>query len=208
MRNVLIAVFIVLSMSANAQIRVACIGNSITYGAGIDHRDSLSYPAQLQRMLGQKWDVQNFGVSGSTLLRKGNKPYWKEKSLADAMRFQPNVVIIKLGTNDTKPYNWRYKNEYIENYISLIDTLSAMPTHPKIILCLPVPAYENRWGITDSIIRVDVIPMIKKVAKQKNLKTINLYKALSNHSELFPDKIHPNYLGAERIAKRVAKKIQ
>lgn len=210
MKKHFLITFCILSIAilTQSQIRVACIGNSITYGAGIEHRDSLSYPAQMQRILGNKWEVRNFGVSGSTLLRKGNKPYWKQSALTDALNFNPDVVIIKLGTNDSKPYNWIYKNEYEANYLSLIDTLLALPSQPRILLCLPVPAYAERWGIRDSIIRVDVIPMIKKIAKQKHLKTIDLYKALSKHADLFPDKIHPNYAGAEIIARTVSKSIK
>lgn len=33
-------------------IKVACVGNSITYGAGISNREKNSYPAQLQYYLG------------------------------------------------------------------------------------------------------------------------------------------------------------
>ncbi|OIP82439.1 MAG: hypothetical protein AUK44_07775 [Porphyromonadaceae bacterium CG2_30_38_12] len=206
--TLLIFSFIFIGFATNSQIRVACIGNSITYGAGIEHRDSLSYPAQLQRILGAKWDVKNFGVGGATLLRKGNKPYWKLSALTDAMAFNPNIVVIKLGTNDSKPFNWKYKDEFEPNYLSMIDTLQALPARPKIILCLPSKAYGNNWGISDSIICSDIIPMVKKIAKQRKLKVINLYKTMSNHAEMFPDKIHPNQQGAMRIAKRVAKEVR
>lgn len=206
--TLLILSVIFIGFATSSQIRVACIGNSITYGAGIENRDSLSYPAQMQRILGDKWEVKNFGVGGATMLRKGNKPYWKQTALVDAMRFNPNLIVIKLGTNDSKSFNWKYKNEYIPDYLSFIDTLQALPSHPKIILCLPSKAYGNNWQISDSIIRVDIIPMLKQIAKQRKLRDINLYKTMSNHAELFPDNIHPNYLGAELIAKKVAKKVK
>lgn len=60
-------------------IRVACIGNSITYGARIKNRDRDSYPAVLSRMLGEAYWVKNFGVSARTLLNKGDHPYMNEK---------------------------------------------------------------------------------------------------------------------------------
>src|SRR3712207_5545352 len=82
--------------------RVACVGDSITYGAGVSGREKNSYPAVLGQWLGTKWDVRNFGVSGATLLKKGNRPYWKQQKFADALQFKPDVVIIKLGTNDSK----------------------------------------------------------------------------------------------------------
>lgn len=204
MKQFLVAIILVTTLSTQAQIRVACIGNSITFGSGIQNKDSLSYPSQLQRMLGDKWLVKNFGVSGATLLRKGNKPYWKESRFKQAMEFNPNVVIIKLGTNDSKSINWVYKNEFVGNYISMIDTLQMLPTHPVIYICYPVPAYGNVFNIRDSIINSDIIPYIQQVSVKRKLPIINLNKALSNKKELFPDKIHPNAKGAELIAVTVA----
>ncbi len=198
---------IFVSINSVSQIRVACIGNSITYGAGIPNRDSLSYPAQLGRLLGAKWQVENFGVSGATLLTNGNKPYRKQTKFVEAIQFDPNVVIIKLGTNDSKPKNWKYKDEFVANYISLIDTLQSLPSHPIIFVCYPVPAYGTAYNISDSIITADIIPYVKQVAKKRKLKVIDLYKALSNHSDLFPDKIHPNSFGAGLIAETVSKEL-
>lgn len=116
------------------------------------------------------------------------------------------MVVIKLGTNDSKPSNWIFENQFKTDYLALIDTLKSLSSNPEILLCYPVPAYGNIWGISDSIIRVRVIPYIKYVAKLKKLKTIDLYKTLSNHAEFFSkDKIHPDYRGAAFIANRVAK---
>jgi acyl-CoA thioesterase-1 len=70
-------------------VRVACVGDSITQGAGTKGR---SYPSQLQKLLGDKWEVGNFGVSGRTLLRKGDFPYWNEKAYQNALAFKPDVV--------------------------------------------------------------------------------------------------------------------
>src|SRR4051812_7771397 len=89
----------------DGKIKVACVGDSITFGAGIKDRDKNSYPAQLQGLLGSGYEVKNFGVSGATLLKEGDKPYWKEKAFEAAKKFEPNIVIIKLGTNDSKPQN-------------------------------------------------------------------------------------------------------
>ena len=184
----------------SAPVKVACIGNSITYGAGIADREHDSYPAQLGKMLGKKWDVRNFGVSGRTMLKKGDYPYWNEETYIQAKAFLPDVVIIKLGTNDTKPQNWKYASEFYADYKAMVDELKALPSHPKIYLCKPVPAYELRWGINDSIIVNGVIPLVKKLAKKEKTPVIDLYKPLSGKEDLFPDKIHPNAEGADLMA--------
>jgi lysophospholipase L1-like esterase len=108
-RLIVFCLFMSMLLTASAQnnkiIKVACIGNSITYGSGIQDREKYAYPSQLQQMLGRGWEVKNFGISGRTLLKKGDYPYRNEQAFSDAKNFNPDVVIIKLGTNDTKPWN-------------------------------------------------------------------------------------------------------
>lgn len=186
-------------------IRLACVGNSITYGAGIEFRDSLSYPAQLGRLLGTGWDVRNFGVSGRTLLSKGDRPYIREKAYNDAMEFQPDVVLIKLGTNDTKPQNWQYKDEFVNDYRALVASFRELPSKPLVVLIQPVPAFPDRWGIRDSLITADIIPMVGQLATELRLPVIDLHKPFENKAELFPDKIHPNAEGAGLMAELIYK---
>src|SRR5438270_834071 len=83
-------------------IKVACVGDSITQGSGLQEN---TYPLQLQRMLGSNYEVRNFGVGGATLLEQGDKPYIQQKLYQDSLAFQPDVVVIMLGTNDSKPQN-------------------------------------------------------------------------------------------------------
>jgi len=184
-------------------VKIACIGDSITYGAGIQGRETNSYPAVLGRLLGSKFQVMNFGVSGATLLKKGDLPYWNTAEFREATRFQPKAVIIKLGTNDSKPQNWRYSGEFALDLEDMIEHFRRLPSKPMVWLCLPVPAYEDRWGISEKIISEEIIPIILEVAQKKKCPVIDLYSALSNRPDLFPDKIHPNAQGAELIAKTI-----
>ena len=108
------------------KIRVACIGNSVTYGYGLGERERHSYPAGLQEMLGEKYEVRNFGFSGATMLIKGHKPYWEKPSYAEALDFKPHIVIIHLGLNDTDPRNWaNYKEEFMTDYMEMINVLPS-----------------------------------------------------------------------------------
>jgi len=184
-------------------IRIACIGDSITYGASIKNRVRDCYPAQLGRMLGEKWQARNFGVSGTTLLKKGDLPYWNQQAFKDALAYNPNVVIIKLGTNDTKPQNWKYKDQFATDYTDMIDRFAGLPSSPRIWICRPVPAYGERWGISDTRIKNEAIPQINQVARSKHVPIIDMYEPLSDKPELFPDLIHPNAEGAHGIAKEI-----
>ncbi|MFC2118281.1 GDSL-type esterase/lipase family protein [Bacteroidota bacterium] len=211
MKKILIILSLVLfSFVLNAQeiIRVACVGNSITYGSGIKDRENKSYPAVLGKMLGDKWQVINFGVGGRTLLSKGDFPYIFEKKYTDALNFQPDIVIIKLGTNDTKPQNWKFKRNYISDYIKLIKSFKKLKSKPVIYICKAVPAFKLQWGINPDIIKNEINPAIEKIAKKTKTKIINLYTPFLNDKSLFPDFIHPDEKGAEKMAKIIYNEIK
>ena len=188
--------------------KVACLGDSITFGARVKNRGQNSYPAQLQKLLGDNFIVKNFGVNGCTLLKKGDKPVWKLSSLKNTKSFKPDIVIIKLGTNDTKPQNWKHSKDFKSDLIALVKELQALESKPKIFLCKPVPVYQTRWGINDKTVKEGVIPIVEAVAKEMKLGLIDLYTVLSNKPELFPDKVHPNGKGAGIMAETVMKAIK
>ena len=187
--------------------RVACIGNSITFGAGIRNRSRDSYPSVLARMLGDSYWVKNFGVSARTMLNKGDHPYMNEPAYKNALAFNPNIVVIKLGTNDSKSFNWKYKADFMKDAQTMIDAFKGLPSQPKIYLCYPSKAYLTGDGINDDIISKEIIPMIKKLAKKNDLSVIDLHTAMDGMPELFPDRIHPNEKGAQVMAKAVYQSI-
>ena len=188
-------------------VRVACIGNSITFGAGIRNRSRDSYPSVLARMLGDSYWVKNFGVSARTMLNKGDHPYMNEPAYKNALAFNPNIVVIKLGTNDSKSFNWKYKADFMKDAQNMINAFKGLPSQPKIYLCYPSKAYLTGDGINDDIISKEIIPMIKKLAKKNGLSVIDLHTAMDGMPELFPDRIHPNEKGAQVMAKAVYQSI-
>ena len=194
--------------SASAQkTRVACIGNSITYGHGIEDREHDTYPAQLQQLLGETFDVQNFGVSGTTAQQEGDFPYISTQQYQDAKAFQPQIAVIKLGTNDSKASNWVNAERLISSLEALAEEFESLPSHPRIIIALPAKAYKINFSIRDSVIYNYELPAIRQMAKKHRWCLIDLYRATSKMPEFFPDGIHPNPQGAGVIAKKVKKAI-
>ena len=126
-----------LSADAAPAIKVACVGDSITEGAGLNAN---TYPAALGRFLGTNYTVRNFGVSGTTLLRKGDLPYWNQAAFRTATNSSPDIVTIMLGTNDSKAFNWIYKAQFPKDLGDMIDTFANLPSRPRVFVCLPVPA--------------------------------------------------------------------
>lgn len=195
--------FLFWGASAFAQTKVACIGNSITFGSGVKDKTQNSYPAVLGQMLGNGYEVRNFGFSARTILNKGDHPYMKEQMFQDALAYNPDIVVIKLGTNDSKPQNWIYKDEYKHDLQTMVEAFQHLSSHPQIYLCYPAKAYTSERGINDSIIINDIIPFITEVAEECNIKIINLHTPTCNMRENFPDQIHPNEAGAHILAKEV-----
>jgi len=185
-------------------IKVACIGNSITDGFGIDMRTAYGYPAQLQQLLGKDYWVKNFGVSSRTMLNKGDYPYMNEMAWKDALAFKPDIVIIKLGTNDSKPENWQYGAEFKQDLQQMITTLRKN-NNPKIFLCTPIPAFKPTWNISDSVIVNNIIPIQQDVAKKNKLQVIDLHTLFANDGDkMVEDGIHPDNKGARKMAEIIA----
>jgi lysophospholipase L1-like esterase len=184
-------------------IRVACVGDSITAGMGVSKGND--YLSQLGRMLGTNWVVKNFGVSGTTLLNHGDHPYQKTSAFVHALAFSPDVVIIKLGTNDTKPQNWKFKDEFIADYEGLIAQFAKLPSRPRLFICYPafVPGAGN-FGINETGV-VEQLPMLDQIATDEKAGLIDIHGALKPHPELIPDRVHPNTAGANILAKTVFK---
>lgn len=214
-RPISLAAILVLASLVNlvaSPIRVACVGDSITWGYGISNRAENSYPAQLAVMLGTNWEVQNFGVSGTTMLHQADRPYVKQAAYARALAFKPDVVVIDFGANDSKHRgdgsldsakaidNWQYKTNFVHDYEEMINAFRQANPESRIYVCLPTPDYPGRWGINDKTIRMEIIPMIQQAAKESSVSVIDLYTALSGRKELFPDTVHPDAGGARLMA--------
>ncbi len=189
--------------SYSGAIRVACVGDSITFGAGVENREANSYPVVLGKCLGKRFETRNFGVSGATLLKKGDLPYWKLDAFREVEGFGPQVVIIKLGTNDSKPQNWRFKSEFESDLREMLDHFLNIPSKPRLWVCLPAPVYQDRWGINETTVRDEMIPLIRKVAKSRGVPVVDLHAALANRPDWFPDGVHPNAAGAANLAQVV-----
>ncbi|HMP99741.1 MAG TPA: GDSL-type esterase/lipase family protein [Cyclobacteriaceae bacterium] len=206
-RTYLIFVLFLSAIFSQAQspIKVACIGNSITYGDGLSRSEA--YPAQLEKMLGDKFVVRNFGVSGRTLLRQGDFPYIKEQAYQDALNWKADVVVIKLGTNDSKPQNWKFEKDFEADYRDMIRAFKRANADVKIFACLPVPVANDAWGISGKIVQEEIIPIIREVASKEKVEVVNLFRALDKHRNKFPDGVHPNAEASKIIAETVYKSI-
>jgi N-sulfoglucosamine sulfohydrolase len=191
----------------DARIRIACVGDSITFGAGVEERETNAWPEQLGRMLGPRFDVRNFGVNGATLLAAGDLPYRHQDAYRRATEYEPHFVIIALGTNDTKPQNWAHEADLERDLDAIVDHFASLSTRPLVFIARPVPVVEDRWGITESRLRESVRPRLAGVARAWGLGVIDFESALAGFPELVPDGVHPNARGARKLADAAARSL-
>lgn len=196
--------------SSQVPIKIACIGNSVTFGLTHKNPRLTSYPSQLQKLLGEKYLVGNFGHSGATLLRKGHNPYNKTTEFSEALAFHPDIAIIHLGLNDTDPRNWpNYRDEFLPDYSWLIDTIRQVNPSVKIFVCRLTPIFSDHprfeSGTRDWFWQIQ--ELIPRIAKVNKTGLIDLHSALYSHPDLLPDAIHPNEEGAAILAKAVYQKL-
>ena len=186
-------------------VKVACIGDSITAGAGIQDPGKNSYPARMQVYLGKNFEVRNYGVSGRTMQKAGDYPYWNEKAFADAKAFAPDIVLIKLGTNDTKPQNWKDPKRFEADTREMVEIFQKLPSKPRVYICFPVPVFKaDQWGIRAAVVQNEVLPILRQVAYDTGADIINLHTPMLDSAKVFPDTVHPNAEGADIMAKRIA----
>ena len=177
-------------------VKLACVGDSITGGFGVTK--GMSWPDQIAKMLGSTYEVGNFGLGGTYLLAYQRTDYYQ-----NAIRFNPDVVVIMLGTNDVRPLAWKNsKPNFVTNYLAMIKQLSELPSKPRVFICYP-PTITEPDGSEDNIL--ELIPLMDEVAKRTKVGIIDIHGAFKGKGELIPDKIHPNDAGQTIIATTIYK---
>lgn len=195
-----------LGFAQKKTIKVACVGNSITYGYLLENRERDAYPSVLQKKLGKPYVVGNFGKSGATLLSKGHRPYIEQEEYKQALAFAGDIVVIHLGINDTDPRNWpNYRDDFILDYLALIDSFKkANPkAHFLIALMTPIGHTHPRFESGTRDWHTEIQQAIECIAKEANAQLIDFHSPLYAYPQLLPDAIHPNAEGAAMIAQVV-----
>ena len=174
-----------------AAVKLACLGDSITAGMGVKKEDC--WVSRIAKTLDRKAEVGNFGVSARCLLFKGDRPITREKAYQDALAFKPDMLLIGLGTNDSKKVNWSHKDDFVNNYKEIITEFRKQN-----------PSQEAReGGISRECIEKEIIPLIRQVAKSTKSRVIDLNKVMKDKGSLLVDGVHPNAEGHALMAEHI-----
>jgi lysophospholipase L1-like esterase len=180
--------------NAKTTIRVACVGDSITADT--------EYPGDLGSMLGSNYTVGNFGVGRTTVSLQFDKPYLYQPEFQDALSFEPNIVVVMLGTNDAY-LSGQQRSNFTNDYKALIAPFQTLSSDPKIFIVIPPPVFNNTLGLPSAVLDNDVIPLVKQTANDLGLRLIDVHTPLLNHPEDFQDGVHPNSQGAKIVATQI-----
>ncbi len=185
------------------QMRIACVGDSITYGCMVPGQAWNNYPRRLQKLLGEDYCVGNFGYSSRTASKSGDYPYTAEKLYQQSLDFQPDAVILMLGTNDSKEWNWD-PDVYRRDLTDLVNSYRGLDSTPQIWLVLPPPVFPKGdkvlYGIRGEIIDSEICSIIREVGETEGLPVIDMHERFEGRGDLFLDGVHPDALGAKRFA--------
>ena len=189
------------------QIRVACVGDSITYGCNVLGWRRNNYPAVLGRLLGSGYCVNNFGYSSRTAGQQGDLPYADETLYQKSLDFLPDVVLLMLGTNDSKSFNWN-REDFIRSFSALLQSYRNLPSRPEIWVLLPPPIVPRLGGkaayhLQPQVLQQEILPLLRAIAAANAAETIDLQPVFAPEEKLFPDGVHPNARGAHLLAQTV-----
>lgn len=184
-------------------LKVACIGDQVMQGQQVDSIDR--YPTLLQWLLGEHYQVRTFALSNATVLNNGEHPFMSDTLCKQAMDFQPDIVVINLGINDTKPKNWLLHGaDFLGDYMNLVETFMILSSRPKVFICRPSKPFGNTDEVSDSTLQASVLPDIDSVSAWRHLQKIDLYAITSDRSDMFIDYIYPDRTGCRIFAETIA----
>ncbi|KFN92395.1 putative xylanase [Tetragenococcus muriaticus 3MR10-3] len=183
--------------------RIAAVGDSITYNLYVANGQEEFYPQQLDDLLGEGYAVHNFGVSNYAAQASSDFPYDTTDEYQESLDFDPEIVIMMLGTNDTKDTNWNGSGQFKDEYIDLLESYRDLPSVSRIILASPPAVFLEGAVISGGIdaSRISVAGnTVEEIAAEYELEFVDMYEETINHPEYFPDGIHPNEEGSAALA--------
>lgn len=185
--------------------RIACVGDSITWGFTIVNRRKYSYPALLQQRLGAEYEVRNFGYNDASARFDADTPYVKKSVYQESLAWNPDVVLLMLGSNDTKKRNWD-PEIFRRDYKRIVESYLKLPSQPRVILIAPIqifqPMHIPLLGLYTETMENGVRPTIREIAAEMGLELVDLVNLFTD-SKYMMDGVHPQREGARMLEEAI-----
>lgn len=185
--------------------KVACIGDSITWGFTLLNPWKQSYPVLLQDLLGEEYDVRNFGYNDASARFDADTPYVHKGVYQRSLDWNPDIVLIMLGSNDTKKRNWD-PEVFRRDYRRLAESYIGLPSSPRVVLIAPIRIFLVKGipilGLYPETMEEGVRPAIHQTGEALGLQVVDLGDLFTD-SSFCRDGVHPQREGARMIAERI-----
>lgn len=183
-------------------IKIAAVGDSLTYGYGLENRKQDAYPSILLELLGSHYQVANFGMSGRSLLSTSDYPYLKEKNAQLSLESDADIVIIMIGSNDSRAAYWD-KEQFIREYRDFVKAYMNLSSQPDIFIVAPPYVPTSRFGLNNAVVRDEIQYIVEDIAQELDVHFINLYPITEGQLEFYSDGLHLTPLGNRVIAQAI-----
>lgn len=198
-----------ISPAEEDQVKIACIGNSTTYGYGISDWPTKNYPYILSTLLGEDYHVANFGLSSHCVQDSADKPYRSTGVFSQSVAYDADVIILMMGANDAKAENWQGIDAFKKNYLSLLDAYLQGAQNVEVFLCTLAYTHPTSDGTVSFNIQPEAVAeisaMVRDIATEKGYHLLDINTLTTGHPEWFQeDGIHPNADGAKAMAEYIA----
>ena len=207
-----------------SEIKIACLGDSITAGtnlSGEENYEEMTYPYRLGQLL-QAQTVVNLGIGGSSIGR-----YWSDPFVGRYREIpeDTDLIIVMGGTNDgfcvsereLGTLDEKKEGTFAGDLDALLKGLKEDYPDAVIVLVTPLP------NVLHDMLRKEreyllpqwaLVSIMKSLAAEYEVPVIDLYNAnlLDTHDaaviyNFMPDGVHGNGAGYEILAEHMAAEI-
>lgn len=203
------------TLLAQTPIRVACVGDSITFGYALPEATRVrdSYPGRLSARLGGGYLVKSFGHTGCTIMNLDwLPPLMKTDEYKASLAFKPDIVLLMGGTNDGSPRNWSHQAQFERDLKKITHSYLTMASHPKVILVLPprICTKKEKGVIEDDHchnVNQLLPPIFRNFARANALQLIDSRLSITSRDCYTMDGIHLSEKGCSKLANQIAQSL-
>ncbi len=172
--------------------KIACVGDSLTYGYGLFNRNRDSYPSQTDAFLPSHWEIRNYGINGACATA-GHPDFYLNNPVEELAAWDADIIILMLGSNDSKDSIWNSRDSYIKGMGRILNRIKGINT--RVVLMTPPPCHLNLFGISNERIQNEVIPALRQFAGSEGYRLLETGELFRDEEGIYLDNIHMNSKG-------------
>ena len=154
--------------------------------------------------------MRNFGYNDASARFDAYTPNVSKRVYRDSLEWNPDIVLLMLGTNDTKTRNWD-PEVFRRDYRKIVESYQSRPSHSRVVLIAPIRVFlimgRPLLGVRPDNMEEGVRPAIREIADDIGLELVDLHD-LFKDSKYCYDGVHPQRLGAQMLADAIYSAIQ